>query len=304
MSFRRFIRGRSLEVMCPVSEGLLVTGASGLLGKRLMEVLTSLPLVRVIAVLRDKKRALPEWENVLVIEGDLCSFETWKKIPRDITHVFHLAARLPFGSQNKNAIARENIKPVQNLIKASKNWRNLKQVIYSSSISVAHPPLSVYSEAKKKGEVLLNSLKSRKIKVCCLRLSSIYDKGKNDGTVLPLMIQNAVSRKQIKVYGKGIRTQDFLHARDAAQAMLRAYRRGASGIFNIGSGKAVPMKVLARAVNRIFACGEAEIIYEAKKPEGAGIKMNISPARRSLKYFPKISLRRGLLMLKKDMLNP
>lgn len=286
------------EATCRVPDVLLVTGGGGLLGRRLMGLLSSLP-APVTAVLRDSKKVLPEWKNAEIIEGDLCDFKTWQKIRPDITHVFHLAARLPSGKCS--GIEADNIKPVRHLLKASKKWRNLKQVIYSSSISAGMRPLSPYAESKRKGEILLNTLKKKKIKVCSLRLSSIYDRGKNDGTVMPLMIDRAVNLKQITLFGKGSRTQDFVHAWDAAQALLQAYRCGKSGVFNIGSGKATSMKALAHAVNRIFAAGKAKIVYDRQKPDGAGVKINIAPARRSLKYTPKISLRKGLLMLKEGM---
>lgn len=282
------------------TQTILVTGASGLLGSRVVPLLArSLPEARIIAATRN-------------ICGDLRNKEFWSKLPRTITNVIHLAAFIPWKPEQKNdgRVVPENLIPIEMLVEYSRGWPELRQVIYSSSVSVYCPtgewlaesstigPTSLYGKAKQQGEDLFNSMP---VPVATLRFSSLYARGQYEGTVLPIMVKRAQQRQDLLIFGDGTRTQDFLHCEDAAHAIQLALQHDASGVYNIGTGTPVTMTQLAETVNHVFANGESKIIYQAPRDDDPGIKLDVSKAKRELNYEPRIPLDCGLRKLKQEM---
>ena len=280
---------------------ILVTGASGLLGSRVVPLLArSLPDARIIAANRNT--------------GDLKEKELWSKLPKTITAVIHLAAFIPWKPEQRNdeRVLRENLIPIEMLVEHSSSWPGLQQVIYSSSVSVYEPtgewldesstasPASLYGIAKLRGEELLRGMKG--VRVATLRFTSLYARGQYEGTVLPIMVKRAQERQDLLIFGDGTRTQDFLHCEDAAQAVLLALQQEANDVYNIGTGTPVTMTELAETVTRVFSNGESKIVYQPNRADGdSGIKLDVSKAKRELNYEPRISLECGLRKLKHEM---
>lgn len=297
----------------------LVTGAGGFLGGCLLSYLSRHFSGETIwAVIRNKKQKPAGAKGIRFIEGDLKSEKIWRQLPRDITHVFHLAARIPYGLESaaQAETVTDNLVPVLRLLEAASHWKQLRQVIYSSSVSVygtrpekvrensSTQSAGPYGYSKQAGEEVLQGLQSRRVAVACLRFSSLYGPGQYPGTVLPLMVRAAVEKKEIQVYGQGKRAQDFLFCEDAVRALAIAYQKKADGVFNIGSGQAATMKELAQTINRVFAAGRAKIHFLRSQSEGdAGHKISIRKAQKELGFYPQVSLAEGLQKLQKEMIS-
>jgi UDP-glucose 4-epimerase len=296
------------------TQTILVTGASGLLGSRVVRLLErSLPGARIIAACRNPDYVSDD-RRVEVIRGDLRNKEFWASFPATITTVIHLAAFIPWRAEQKNdeRVLPENLIPIEMLVEQSHSWPHLQQVIYSSSVSVYEPtaswlnessttrPASLYGAAKLKGEESLSGMKG--IHVATLRFTSLYARGQYEGTVLPIMVNRARQGQEILIFGDGTRTQDFLHCEDAAHAVLLALQRNADGVYNIGAGTPVTMTELAETVSRVFSNGESKIVYQPQRADGdPGIRLDVSKARRELNYEPRISLECGLGKLKQEL---
>ena len=296
----------------------LVTGGQGFLGSRLVHLLDmEFPDCQILSIVRSKRRICDEYSSeVQLIYGDLRETETLANLPTNITHIFSLSATIPWKKNEKfkARIAVNNLAPIANLIEYSRKWRNLRQIIYSSSISVygqsSHllsedskkEPDDIYGASKLAGEDLLACLEDRGIKVVSLRYSSLYGYGQYPKTVLPIMVDRAIQKKDIFVCGSGNRTQDFLYFDDAAYANLLAYKQEARGVFNIGSGVPITMTELALAINKIFANREAEVVHVPERScRDLGFRIDISKARKELRYDPAIQIENGLKMLRKEM---
>lgn len=295
----------------------LVTGGCGFLGRALVPFLmretTAQPIVIVTRNPRNKS-PFPS-PRIRMVYGDLRRGEVWKRLPRNITHVFHLAGVIPGRSEERDpfSIFKGNLSPLLHLMKVSVQWKRLRQVIFSSSISLYRTHGRVLSEnsskqldhpygmAKWAGEILLQALVPRGISVVCLRYSSLYGYGQFPGTVLPLMINDAVKKGRIRVFGTGKRAQDFLYCEDAARANLLAYQKGARGIFNIGSCTSTTMRDLAGVINRVFTRGKARISFDRDKKEGLSYKMDIRKAIKYLDYQPAFTLEKGLRQFQRQM---
>lgn len=293
---------------------ILVTGAAGLLGSRLVPTLSrTVPGCRIIAVSRSKEYESRD-SRVEAIHGDLRDKKLWHSLPTTINCVIHLAAFIPWRAEEKHqaSVTPDNILPIANLIEYSPRWPDLQQVIYSSSISVygqssewlnecsPTQPASLYGMAKLSGEEMLSDLEVKGVRTISLRLSSLYARGQYQGTVLPIMVQRARQRQDILIFGDGTRTQDFLHCEDAALAILLALQHRARGVYNIGTGSAVTMTELAQTVSRVFSQSETKIVYEPARDSDPGIKLDVSKARHELNYEPQFTLERGLQKLKEE----
>lgn len=302
-----------------ISENIfLVTGGHGFLASRLIPFLhKNILKCKIIVATRGKRdREWQKYPDIFQLYGDVGDAKIWDRMPKTITHVFHLAAVIPRRSQDMNraAIAEDNLLPLTHLIEKSQRWPNLKQVIFSSSISVYAKtgvllnedspkiPIDIYGASKLAGEHLLSCLGSRGVRVVSLRYSSLYGCGQYQGTVLPTMVNRAIKKKEILVYGSGKRTQDFIYYDDAVNANFLAYKKQARGAFNIGSGLSVPMKELAENISWVFTNGEAKIVYLLEKEDhDLGFKLDISKAKRELDYQPLFQIKDGLKKLKDEM---
>lgn len=296
---------------------ILVTGAAGLLGSRVVPfLLQNIPNCRIIAAARSEKSAWTNDPRLQVVLGDLRDEQFWASLPANITHVVHLASVIPRQAEEKNRpdLLLNNLLPLRHLLEHSRHWPNLEQIIYSSSVSVygqsreflieesPKQPADLYGTSKLAGEELLESLTARDVAAVSLRLSSLYAHGQYQGTVLPLMINRARQKQPLLLFGDGLRTQDFLHCDDAARAILLSFQKRARGVYNVGAGVPTTMAELARTVSHVFTGDTAEIIFERDRADSdSGLKLDISKARRELNYQPLIPLQSGLEQIKQEM---
>ncbi len=295
---------------------ILVTGAAGLLGSRVVpSLLQNIPDSRIISVTRNQNVETND-PRTQVVRGDLRAEQLWASLPTGITQVIHLASVIPRQAEEKNSasLLRDNLLPLQYLLDHSRRWPNLEQIIYSSSVSVygqsreflveesLKQPADMYGTSKLAGEELLESFVARGVAVVSLRLSSLYAYGQYQGTVLPLMINRARRKLPLLLFGDGMRTQDFLHCDDAARAILLSFQKRARGVYNVGAGIPITMAELARTVSHVFTDDTAEIVFERdRKDSDFGLKLDIGKARRELDYQPLIPLKSGLEQIKQEL---
>jgi len=290
---------------------ILVTGGRGLLGSYVVPLLAKNHGVEVIVVARGPVVPSSLGSPVTTITGDLRDATLWERLPDTITHVVHLAAFIPWKPEDKNRarVVIDNLTPIAHLIEHSQRWPHLAQVIYSCSVSVyspsgkilteespKHPP-TLYGAAKLAGEKLLDCCEARNVATVSLRFSSLYARGQYEGTVLPIMVNRAMQKQELLVFGDGSRTQDFLHCEDAARAVMLCFQKQARGTYNVGSGIAVTMLELAETVNRVCADGQVKIVQRPSTDNDPGIRLDVSKAQRELDYQPQITLEVGLRKL-------
>jgi len=138
-----------------------------------------------------------------------------------------------------------------------------------------------------------------------LILTNLY--GENDtfdfnrSHVVSALIRRFVEAKRdnapsVTCWGTGKAIREFLHAEDAAHAILRAslaYNDNQE-ILNIGTGIGTAIKELTELTAELTGY-RGEIKWDASKPDGAMRKvLDISKMKQVLNWEPKISLREGL----------
>ena len=194
----------------------LIIGSSGFLGKHMYRLLQEKELEICLCNIEPHKGATDK-------EYKLEELET---IPQDIELVFLLAAHIPYGDML--SFSRELVHANILLPARVTTYFKDSRIIYSSSISVYGDPIrlpitvdtpynnpTAYGLSKLAAESIVKAHSNYAI----LRFSSLYGSGMNVSTFLPRIIQSALSRKKITIFGDGLRKQNYLHVDDAVKML-------------------------------------------------------------------------------------
>jgi UDP-glucose 4-epimerase len=161
-------------------------------------------------------------------------------------------------------------------------------------IDEGHPmrPLSPYGLSKLAGEQMTQMLAPG---AAVLRLFNVYGPGQT-GTyagVISKFVERAKRGLPPVIYGDGTQTRDFIHVADVARLVEVVLDRGAAGVYNVGTGRAVSIRELAAIVMRLAGLG-GEPLYAPPRP--GDIKhsaADVSKAK-SLGWQPQMPLEEGL----------
>ena len=145
----------------------------------------------------------------------------------------------------------------------------------------------------------------RQFGVCyhALMPTNLYGTGDNydvvGGHVLPTMIRKfelarTTGAPFVDLWGTGTPLREFLHVDDLAEACLYALElEDPPDLMNVGSGREVTIRELAELIRTATGC-EAEIRWDASKPDGTPRKLCDSSLLRSFGWAPKIDLEEGI----------
>lgn len=223
---------------------VMVTGSTGVLGKRLVASLHK------------------SVDEVVSFFGDITDIETIRSNiseHSDITHLFHLAAVVPTDAVEQNFVRALNVNAygtgllLSSLIEADlKPW-----FCYVSSSHVYEPseallredspcsPSSAYGLTKYLGEMNLKGLSNLyNGSLTVARVFSYYDELQVGSFLYPAWMRKVNiwdGETQLKVFG-GESIRDFSHSLEVVGQLEDLLRYGFSGTINLGSGR--PKKVI------------------------------------------------------------
>lgn len=290
---------------------VLVTGATGFIGSHLVRRLRELDW-SVVCVTRSPLSF--DDPDVVCINGDLKrpeSLEVLKEKVGPVDAVFHLAALLPTSgcAHEIYDFLKVNVIGTAALLNYFREWEPCV-FVYASSLPVIgkpeilpiteeHPtkPTHPYHVSKLAAELLCEQTRmSESRKVVSLRITSAYGPGMPDSSVLPRFIELALASEDIKLYGSGSRTQNFVHVSDIVRACILAARGKASGVFNIGGTHSISMRELAqRIITMISGCSSQLVYLDTPDPqENYRWELDLKTSRQKLGYEPQVSLDHGL----------
>ena len=137
-----------------------------------------------------------------------------------------------------------------------------------------------------------------KLNVISMRFFNVYGiRSRTSGTygaMFGVFLAQKLSSKKLTIVGNGKQTRDFVYVYDVVRAMIMAMKSKARGeIFNVGAGKPV-------SVNEIVKYLEVNnnIIHIPKRPGEPNVThANINKIKKTLKWEPKISIKRGIKLL-------
>jgi UDP-glucuronate decarboxylase len=158
---------------------------------------------------------------------------------------------------------------------------------------------SCYDEGKRCAETLFfDYWRQHQVDIKVVRIFNTYGPKMhpNDGRVVSTFIMQALQGNDITIYGDGQQTRSFCYVDDLIDAMVRMMNgpEGFTGPVNIGNSSEFTMLELAKKVIELTE-SKSKIVYKTlPKDDPKQRKPDISIAKSSLNWEPKINLEDGL----------
>lgn len=290
---------------------VLVTGGAGFVGSNLVSHLVDAG--HEVTILDDLSASgRPDWwrkrSGPRCIQARVEDESAVRRAARGAEAVVHLAARPGVA----DSVARPdldfdaNVLGTFNAVDAARR-AGVRAFVFASSGAVlagATPPLredmppaplSPYGASKLYGEGITAAAGVYGMVGISLRFANVYGPDSaHKKSVVTLFIRRALSGKPLVVYGTGDQTRDFLFVEDVCVAVVKALAAATPGVYHLGMGVETSVNELAQKVAR--ACG-TELRIERKPPrpgDAARSFVDLSSARRNLRWTPKVKLEEGL----------
>ena len=313
---------------------VLVTGGAGFIGSHLAEEYLANKARKVVILDDFSTGTMKNLEHIKdnrlkIVEGSVLDEEKLNHIVKDeqTQIIDHLAAELEVytGIKDSKKDASINIFGTLNVLNAALQ-NNVKKVLFASSgavygeakyvpIDENHPlePHWPYGVSKLSAErYVLQYHKLFGLNTTAFRYSIVYGPREWFGRVLTMFIKRIfLEDKPPVVFGDGKQVRDFVYVKDVARAHILAIENDASEgqVFNIGSGRGIPIGELARLLIDISS-KELEVIYD-NPPEGEPSRfqperirllgelkrlvLSCDKAEKVLGWSPSVSFRDGVL---------
>ena len=299
---------------------ILVTGGAGFIGGHtLRRLLLEFPGVKIRCLdnlSTGYASNIPA--EVEFINGDVCDFETVKKLVSDsLDGVIHLAADsrvLP--SLKSPELARKslenNLMGTLNVLTSILGTGKKIPLVYAGSSTAYgdHPApqgedllpriQSPYSAGKLAGELMIRSyVVTFNIRATVLRYFQVYGPGQpSEGSyalVTGIFLKQANEGKALTIEGDGSQSRDFVHVLDVARANVAALKIDSQGLpINIGTGVAYSVKSLADMLST------NQTHLPARKIDLPATLSTTKMARELLGWESSIELEQGM----RELLNP
>ncbi|KKT39623.1 NAD-dependent dehydratase [Candidatus Collierbacteria bacterium RIFOXYB2_FULL_46_14] len=299
---------------------ILVTGGAGFLGshlcKRLLDENNEVLCVDNFFTGRRQNIAdLLGDSNFQVIEEDITA-------PMEINgldRIYNLACPASPPAYQKDPVFtwRTSVLGMNNILELSRKNGNIP-VLQASTSEVYGDPLehpqkesywgnvnpcgirSCYDEGKRAAETIcMDFFRKYQTPIRLIRIFNTYgpNMDPNDGRVVSSFIVEALTNREITIYGDGTQTRSFQYVSDLIEGMtlMMENKDGFIGPVNIGNPDEFTMKELARVVLEMIPESTSKTAFRPIPGDDPKVRRpNISLAEKSLGWKPKVALREGL----------
>jgi nucleoside-diphosphate-sugar epimerase len=283
-----------------MSGTILVTGADGFIGKRL------------VAALRSSGHSV---QTHSLCDGDLttCSLEY-----SGVSRVFHLAGRTfvpdswadPCGFYATNVIATANVLEFCRRSRAALTF--VSSYVYGPPqvipIAEDHPlqAFNPYAHSKILAEEVCRFYaRQHGTPVAIVRPFNIYGPGQDERFLIPTLVRQAVAPDSGVIEVADLRPRrDFLYVSDLIDLLLATVAHGGSGAYNAGSGVSISIQESASILNRITPRPKELVSRGEHRPhEVLNVVADIRKAERELGWKPRVDIATGLRLTVESALN-
>ena len=295
---------------------ILITGASGMVGKHLVDMcLNDGYYVRGTDIRYDDRYDTYS-ENFEFYQADLRDFDDCKNVVVDMDVVFHVAG---VKGSPKRAAEQPNdyFTPMlqfnTNIAEAAR-LQGVDWYVYTSTVGV-YQPAEVFKEddvwttypsendkyagwVKRLGELQLDCFKTHYglKNYSIVRPANIYgeyDEFGEESTVIASLVKKAYHDNNdiLSVWGDGTPIRDFIHAEDVARGILMSYEKQITEPINLGSGDGVRIKDVAEIIANHY---NQSIDYDTSKPNGDNKRLMDMTRANSYGFYPEVDLETGI----------
>ena len=296
---------------------ILITGASGMVGKHLVDMcLEKGYFVKGTDIRYDERYSEEKYwgENFDFQHGNLNNYQRCLELVDDVDVVFHVAG---VKGSPKRAAEQPNdyftpmLQMNTNMAEAAR-LQGVDWYVYTSTVGV-YQPAKVFKEddvwktfpsendkyagwVKRLGELQLDcfethyGLKNYSI-VRPANIYGEYDEFGEESTVIASLVKKGCNDKLLSVWGDGTPIRDFIHAEDVARGILMSYENKITEPINLGSGDGVRIKDIASIVATHYG---KEIEYDTTKPNGDNKRLMDMTRANSYGFYPEVDLETGI----------
>jgi GDP-L-fucose synthase len=295
------------------AKNILVTGGTGLIGRKVASILADMSACVRIASL-DKIMVDPRCEHIF---GDLTDFSFCKDITRDMDVVFHLAGIkgsidvtvhkpashfVPALMFNTNVLEASRLNGVSRLVYTSSIGAYASAEVFREGENESGPPMDFYAGwAKRMAEFQIQTYRIQYglDSYFVVRPCNVYGPGDNfhpeNAMVIPSLIYKIFRGDDpVSVWGDGSAIRDFAFNGDVAEGIILTLYHGTRNhpYINLGGGKGYSIRELVDALHGFL---DFHSHFDATKPSGFPKRvMDITLAREIIGYNPSTSLGEGL----------
>jgi nucleoside-diphosphate-sugar epimerase len=249
--------------MAAASRLILLTGATGFVGRQVLQALTERNC-RVHLVVRDGKQdriaRLPAIERVMAT-ADLWSENAawWADACRGVDTVIHAAWYAEPGKYLQSPVNQDCLAGTLRLAQGAERAGIRRFVgigtcfeydLSAGHLSVATPlrPTTPYAEAKAEAFMALSELLPQQgVEFIWCRLFYLYGEGEDARRLVPYLRARLKAGEPAEL-SSGTQIRDYLDVRDAGRMIVEAALGAAQGPVNICSGKPITIRALAEQI--------------------------------------------------------
>ncbi|MEN3013009.1 MAG: UDP-glucuronic acid decarboxylase family protein [Endomicrobiia bacterium] len=158
-------------------------------------------------------------------------------------------------------------------------------------------PRGVYDEAKRFAEALTMAYhRYHKISVRIVRIFNTYGPRMrlNDGRVVPNFISQALSNKPLTVYGDGTQTRSFCYISDLVEGIYKLLFKDIPEPINLGNPQEMRVIDFAYLIKKLTGSRSKIVFKPLPQDDPKQRRPDITKAQKLLKWYPKISIEKGL----------
>lgn len=305
-------------------KNVLVTGATGLLGRPLVDGLLKRGALVTGMAFEPRPADFPS--DAKYICFDMNDDELLTGVLEDIEYVFHLAGAkggVGIGRSKSHDFLMANLRSTINLFDAIRNVQEhyiskLQRVLFVSSVGAYPGDRTFFSEsediwlgpphhsdffggvAKRFGEVICKSYHEQYgLDYVIVRPTNCFGPfdrfDPETGMVIAALIARIeAGENPLQVWGDGTARRDFLYSKDCAEGMIRVMERGESGeAYNLGTGYTWSLDEI---LYQLRCCYSPPITwhFDTSKPSGPAIRtMNVRKVH-ALGWFQQYPILKAL----------
>lgn len=295
---------------------ILITGINGFIGLSISESLSLSGENWIIGT--DVADSYKGTNRIDYIKADLGSDTFLPNIFEKIQQcdvIIHVAADMDKNLFTKSLI-QVNCGGAQKVLEMAERL-GCKKIIYISGTTVIgkpiilpvteeHPtaPETTYHASKLFGEHMLAMGSKLGIKTIILRLSAPIGHSMPNNRMLKQIIMNCIKNKDILVYGKGNRKQNYVDVRDVGAIISSILPLDVEGVFNIGSNKSYTNLEVINMCTQLIATSSNIVFSEIPDPEEDYCwDISIDKAKKILGYNPQYELKDTIIDIKNSLVD-
>ena len=291
---------------------ILITGGAGFIGSHIAEHFNGKAEIRVLDNLRSGYLHNLEGLDVEFIRGDVRDRAAVAKAVEGCDYVFHLAAMIsvPESMFKMEECVDINVNGLLTVLEESAK-AGVKKLCFSTSAAIygdnpvvpkvetmIPEPKSPYAITKLDGEYYCNIFtQTGKLNTACLRYFNVFgprqDPKSAYAAAVPIFTAKAIANEDIKIFGDGEQTRDFIYVKDIVEANVFMAMHDFTGVYNNAYGGRITINDLVKQIMEVTH-SKSLVLHLEERPGDVKHSMAGIEKLKSTGFRPKYDFAYGM----------